>query len=48
MSYDKDILFCLVYLAPENSPFYEGKELKRIALLENLLELNTKNKFSYP
>ena len=34
---DKDILLCFVYLPPENSPFYKGKEIKGTALLENKL-----------
>ena len=30
-------MICLVYLPPENLPFYEGKEIKGIALLGNKL-----------
>ncbi|MEW8547371.1 MAG: endonuclease/exonuclease/phosphatase family protein [Candidatus Thiodiazotropha sp.] len=40
----KDILFCFVYLPPDNSPFYHDKCSRGIILLENqLLELHTEN-----
>ncbi|MEW8548220.1 MAG: endonuclease/exonuclease/phosphatase family protein [Candidatus Thiodiazotropha sp.] len=39
---DKDILLCFAYLPPDSSPFYEDKDFRGIALLENqILELNT-------
>lgn len=35
--HDKNNVVCFVYLPPEHSPFYDGREIVGISMLENLI-----------
>lgn len=44
LNLNKDVLFCFTYLPPDNSPYYENKQLKGVQMFENqLLEMDIEN-----